>query len=411
MIFLFYFVNIIGLGYFLLKKRTFDLFALAFFCQLLYFVPGFFGITLYLENGKEVVEIIFDKTYIIISVFSLSLIVFSIFYDFRNYVYLKRRVNKNYLGEVLLLISFVFFLSILKSNNDLFILEKSFLMDKVGANLLMMEITASLSVIIFFVQKKYIKLFFSSIIILVDLYIGFRFTFILTLISIILYSLNSLGKVRLIKYYKYLLILVILTIFVFISKDFMYGLKFGFSDYSIERFKDLSFYLDSFFSTEPFVIMAILNEVVKNDFYSDIDNISVFLKLFPFVETLFEINFISFNSLFQPILFPNVEYGMANSIFAQIYSIGGIVFIIIFCVFFNYLLFFGNLLIIKNSSFQPLCIFLFTILCFYIYRNDFLYLIGLIKNYLYIYIFAYLITIVLNIIFIKKYLKTDYIKS
>lgn len=401
MIFLFYFINIIGISYFLLRKRTFDLFALAFFCQLLYSIPGFFGITVYLDNGKIIEDIIIDETYLILVIFSLSIISFCILFDSKTYNSSKQ-ISKNYIGELLLIIGFISFLTILITNNEVFILEKILLMEKVGINLLIMEIAASLSIIIFIIQRKYIKLIFATILILVDLYIGFRFTFILTLIGIILFYLNSLGKVRLIKYYKYLIILFILTILVFISKDFMYGFKFGFSDYSIEQFKNLSFYLDSFFTTEPFIIMTILNEVIKNNFLSEFDNILVFLKLFPFAEVLFGLNFISFNSLFQPILFPNVEYGMANSIFAQIYSLGGIIFIIIFCIFFNSLLFFGNFLIIKTSSFKALFIFLFTILCFYIYRNDFLYLIGLLKNYLFIYLFVYLFDQLIKIILKKK---------
>lgn len=375
MIFLFYFINIIGVCYFLLRKRMFDLFALAFFCQLLYSIPGFFGITAYVDNGKTIENIIIDETYIILLSFSLSIIFSSILFDSKTYIS-PNQINKSYIGELLLIISFLSFLTILMTNNELFTLEKYQLMEKVTGSLLIMEISSSLAMTVFLVERKYLRLLISSLIILIDLYIGFRFTFIITIISFLLFFLYSLGRIRLIRYWKYLFIMILLTIFVFISKEFMYGIKFGFSEYSIEQFKRLSFYVDSILTSEPFTIISILNEVVKNDFQTNFENIFVLLKLFPFVETILDMNFVSFNSLFQQKLFPNVEYGMANSIFAQLYSIGGVILLIIFSIFFNALLFIGNLLIIKTSFFKPLYILLFTTISFYIYRNDLLYIIS-----------------------------------
>jgi hypothetical protein len=86
-------------------------------------------------------------------------------------------------------------------------------------------------------------------------------------------------------------------------------------------------YYQAFLQSEPFVIQTVLSEVVRQDFRTDgsylVDQI---LTGVPAGVTLFGLSPTaptSFNELFQPVLFPNIGFGMANSPWAQSYAAGG----------------------------------------------------------------------------------------
>ena len=68
-------IALIGVLYFLVKKRQFDFFSLAFFSSLVYFLPGFFGIVQHQAgSGKYPVEII-TETYLVMILVMSSIVV------------------------------------------------------------------------------------------------------------------------------------------------------------------------------------------------------------------------------------------------------------------------------------------------------------------------------------------------
>jgi hypothetical protein len=80
--------------------------------------------------------------------------------------------------------------------------------------------------------------------------------------------------------------------------------------------------------SEPFVIQAMLNEVVRKNFRTDAGYlVGQILSGLPLGESLFGIDnssIATFNSRVQPVLFPDVSLAMANSPWAQAYAAGGL---------------------------------------------------------------------------------------
>ena len=54
-------LTVFGGGYFAFKKRTFDVFALAYFSAVVYFMPAYFGFTVYNGTSFQII----DETYLI----------------------------------------------------------------------------------------------------------------------------------------------------------------------------------------------------------------------------------------------------------------------------------------------------------------------------------------------------------
>jgi cellulose synthase/poly-beta-1,6-N-acetylglucosamine synthase-like glycosyltransferase len=183
-------------------------------------------------------------------------------------------------------------------------------------------------------------------------------------------------------------------------------------DSLIQVIKSEDFLLLLFMTSEPFTIQEILNEVVKNDFESSPFQFSGLLGLLvPFLPEI-GFNVISFNDLFQPYLFSNVDYGMANNIWAQMWSAGGYFLFFIFIIIYNYILYIGSKYIrYTEGSLKIFIIFLMVIWSFYIHRNDIVGQLTLEKRAFIIYLVAlvssWIIFVVIqkikNVLFMRKF--------
>ena len=405
MIFLFYIIEFLSLLYFILKKRKFDFLSLAYFSQIVYFIPAFLGVTYYMNNKYLVEESISDKTYIVLCIFVFCLIFITIITDLmKNRYIFYYQYQKTMIGEISLIVSIIsLFLIFEKNGLILFKLEKKYLMNMIPQSLLIMEITAIISSVVFYLEKKYKLLIISLTILSIDLFIGFRYSLIIVIISIIFIYLNNKGEIRLINLWKEGIFLILLAFILLISKEFMYGLKFGFSNDFVNKIINIDFYLNSIKHSEPFTIMSILNEVVIHNFEVPLTQLNAFIKIIPFSKSLFNYISISYNDKFQKILFPNISYGMANNILAQMWSLGGYIAVVLFSLLNAIFLVLGNKLL--NSKIHAVVVIIFSLQAFYIFRNDLLYQITLEKKILLIYF-----VIFLNYIIFKS-IKNKFIKN
>ncbi|MBI1649838.1 hypothetical protein [Hyphomicrobium sulfonivorans] len=154
-------------------------------------------------------------------------------------------------------------------------------------------------------------------------------------------------------------------------------------------------YIDAIFQSEPFVIQAVLNAVVNNEFATESTYlINQLLTAIPGAETIFGIALspISFNSLYQPALFPEVPYGMANTPWAQAFAAGGPVMVAVFAAAYAAVL--SALAWIFNASSGALKAMIAVVtawFAFYFHRNDLLAEIGIIKQVLYTSVGAFIV--------------------
>jgi hypothetical protein len=156
-------------------------------------------------------------------------------------------------------------------------------------------------------------------------------------------------------------------------------------------FAERGFHLPTFLArSEPFVIQATLNEVVRKNFQTGAGYlVGQLLAGLPFGATLFGIDSSSvttFSSRAQPVLFPQVSYGMANSPWAQAYAAGGLWMVVAFALVYAALL--GGLTILFHRAEGALKAGVAVVgvwLGFYFHRNDILTEIVYLKHVVYIF--------------------------
>jgi hypothetical protein len=111
----------------------------------------------------------------------------------------------------------------------------------------------------------------------------------------------------------------------FFSYKFVYRMvKLGEYDVVVERFVDPQFHLQAIVDSEPFATQMILNEILRSRFETDgayiVEGLAAQSILF---SERFGLEAVAFNDLFQPVLFPDIDWGMAGNIWAQMLAAGG----------------------------------------------------------------------------------------
>lgn len=397
--FLFILIAIIGGIYFLFKKRNVDFFTIAFFSATVYFMPGFFGYVLFPpELFKVEIE---SRTYTIFIVVLTSIIFFAITSD---YIMTKEFKKVSIIGtelniKILVLVSIISFcLMVFSSGPILFTSIKSEIMEHLNRYHIIWTMSTSILVVSAFLNNNRLLTIFSFLFLSVDLLIGFRSIFAITVISIILLHLNSKGKQRLIiSNYKIISLGLIVAIFFFVFKRIQAAIKLGLWDIVIQRVSSPEFYIDSIIYSEPFITQSILNEIIKNDFTVDNSYLYNFFYLIILFAPQLGAEIIGFNELFQDNLFPNVNYGLGANIWAEMYSINGYPMIITFLCIFNIIIIIGNKLInIRESSLKATLTLVMIYWTFYIHRNSLFYELNLQKRVILIWLGITFISIIFS---------------
>jgi hypothetical protein len=382
----------IGLFYFLFGKRRFDLFSVAFFSACVYFLPGFLGYALYpdLSSPNYYVGVptnLVDEVYVIMMVVLFSIFFSGLYFDltFRKKleqpISIKGSKNAAIVATVLAVVgcSLAFF----TIGKTLFFYDKAEVIKLINRWVILWETAASLGAVLAFVQSRRILFCICMFLLLLEVYIGFRSAFAVTSIAIFCIWLNRKGKQRLaIKSWKVLILGLIFALFVFIYKFLLLFIKMGNLQTVTERLQKPEFYFSTIAQSEPFTIQAILNEVVKTNFYVGLEHLKGIIYQFMLFSPELGAEVVSFNNLFQPNLFPGIGWGMANNIWAEMWSSGGWNLLLSFIGIFVTLLFIGSSCLsrpVDPTIKGGIALFL-SYWAFYIHRNDILYQLNLEKN-------------------------------
>jgi len=401
---LFILLSLLGSFYFLIKKRTFDFFSVAYFSSIIYFLPGYFGYTLVSPTSLKMY--ILDETYLIMIFVQMSILVGGCFFDtLRKKTEIKTTIkNTNLTSEIALFICLLgFMLTIISSGSNLFDANKGVMVESLGRWHMIMRFGAALAVVIAFVMKKKLIFIISLLVILFDIFLGFRSIAAIVTISLITYWLTKQGSQRLLinqrKFVKYTLIL---GLFFFSYKQVYSAIKGGNWELVKERISDPQFYIYSIMNSEPFTTQSILNTVVASNFQTGFENMIGLIYQFILFSPSLGAEFITFNQQFQPALFPTITFGLANNIWAQMWSVGGWTLLILFLIINILILSFGSYLIRMNDpNLKALILLLFSYWSFYIHRNDIIYQINLEKRVFLFWFICILTSVIINSI-VKK---------
>ncbi len=398
---LFIAIALSGAMYFLLSKRKFDYFAVAYFGGLIYFMPGFFGWTAYHVNSIWITKPINAEVYAIMVVVLLSIMMSAYFgSNIKNPLQINIILfNPKKVGWFLLLTSLFGLIALaVIAGNVIFEAEKSVVMESLGRWHILFYSSATLGFPLVYIngQKKLTILFLALL--LFDLYLGFRSSLAVALISVLIVVISRQGKLRLIRdQFKVICLSLFLLIFFMGYKVVAFAVKSGMWDLVFDQLASPDAYSFIFLQSEPFVVQHVLNEIVSNNFRTNFEHIwGSLVQLIYFAS---EIGLIpeNFNGIFQPALFPYIDYGMSANIWAQMWSAGGWVLLIGFIFFFNLTLTVGNsILQYSSKELNALAAPVFCNFAFYIHRNELGYALNIEKR---------LITIIFIVILFAYILK------
>jgi hypothetical protein len=399
-----------GAAYFLFKRRGFDYYTVAFFSAIIYFLPGFFGYTTFHTGGIWRETPLHSEAYLIMTAVIASILLSAVIAS-----RVKNPVNLNiaipapaFIVHTLLFLSLFGAIALtISAGSSIHDADKDVVMENLGRWHILFYSSATIGLPLSFTNKQYRLSFIFLALLVFDLYLGFRSSIAMASISVLALHLATQSRSRLaLKEFKILFLIGAIGAFFFLYKSIAFATKSGMWDVVFETLSNSQTYGLMITRSEPFIIQQILNQVIIADFQTSIVNVfGVFSQIILFGPDL-GLDSPSFNSLFQPTLFPSVEYGMASNIWAQMWSAGGWTLLLVFIIIFNVVLSVGNATLKSSSSVVRAGLApIFLYWAFYIHRNDLSYAVNIEKRMLLILGFCILLA------YTMRYLRRGRIKS
>jgi len=403
----FYSISILGMAYFSLVKRRFDWFAVAFFSACIYFLPGFFGYTAYLTIAGWNEQPMNDTAYKVMVLVEAAILSAALVNDLlttdkgERIITESGRGNNRALAVLLSLALFGLGMMLFTTGSAIFDVDKQSMMEELNRWHILFYTSAMLGCVLAFECGN--RAFFGSfcVLILVDIFVGFRMTMALAGIGIITLWLSKQGKQRLLlSSWKPLLGGAGVALFLFFYKQVQFAVKYGDAALLKDLIFDPATYTAMFTQSEPFICQSTLNEITLQNYTVGMGHLMGVLYQFILFSPELGLETRSFNDLFQPDLFPEVDYGMANNIWAEMWSSGGWPLLLLFVILFVLVLKLLSLLTENGRASQRAAVAVMaSIWAFYIHRNDIIYQIALEKRVLLVAALAFI-----TAFFIKKYL-------
>lgn len=383
----------------MLKRRRFDLFALSYLGSCIYFLPGFFGVVLRavgdtslaveepLENGAYVVLLA------VLGATLLSGVLYDVAHGSRGEEDGEAETAEK-LSGVALVFATGFWITLLPQASDLLNVDKAALLTLLDRRYVGFQVFLTTAAILGIRERRWWVVGGTVPLFLFDMALAFRVTVALVVVSAVLVVLERGGPSRLAWRRKGLLFgSLAAAAFFFMWSQLFFGVRRGRWELSREQIARPDTYVNAVRRSEPFVTQGILNEVVRTRFKVPGEHLgeAIGVSLVPFYTSFFEAPK-SFNDYFQPALFPGVEYGMANNIWAEAFAEGGFGGVVVAVILFQGLLWLGSrVLQAGRVHLHNLALLCGGYLAFYIHRNDLLYELVLLRRL----IGAYMVIVVL----------------
>lgn len=395
-----------GGGYFLFRRRRFDFFSLAFLGACFYFLPGFLGFAGYAEGFILTPVPIVGEAYATMCWVIGVILVCGMLSDVMardsassNQPSIAGRSDRyRHTGAVATLAGTVgLVLSMITVGSDLLDPDKVALLGNLNRWYLLWTTGAVLGLSITYVRRSYVLFTVNLLLLLTNLYVGFRVDLVIAILAVGALALSSQGAIRLSDRWKVGTATVLFGLMMFVFKYVAFALKALDWDLIVAQATNPEALKVMFMYSEPFIAQGTLNEVVRQDFFVGGGHLwSVAALLVPLANEL-GVEVVGFNDLFQPALFSSVTgYGLGSNIWAEMWAIGGWPAILLFTQGFVVLLFmFGHALTRGGPEQRALVAVLGVYWAFYVHRNDLLYQLTLSRRIL----LAWLVFAVVSVLF------------
>jgi len=381
-----------GAAYFAGKRRRLDTFTVAFFAAALYFLPGFVGYTLSPVTPSSPVKLpmaMVTEATAIMSMVLAAIFVGGAIWDafgvrsrtFRSW----RLEDASLAGAIALLIGLLgVVLTWVESGGAAFDPDKRVVIGVVGRGHLVWEMGAILAAAFAMTHGQRWVLIGAFALLLLDMYIGFRFAFACAFIACAWLRTDDGRPVRLRDLSPRAVLLVVVGGLTIISyQNLKEPIRAGEWSEVGARLSDPLWYFKGIMTSEPFTTQTVLNEVVRKDFRTGTDHLmSASQHLILFAPAL-GAEAPRFNDQYQPALFPAVDHGLANNIWAQFWSAGSWPLLLAFVLIYVVVLAIGaHLMRTTDAALRALWAVFFAFWCFYIHRNELLTQVGFQKQVL-----------------------------
>jgi len=401
---LFITIVLAGAGYFVGARRRLDAFTVAFFAAVIYFLPGLSGYTLTPISPRTPIKLpvaLESEAIGIMSAVTLLIIVGGMLWDRWD----RGRTAPSWVLEDSRLATWVALglglfgvaLTGIESGGVAFTAEKSEVINVVGRGHLLWQMGATIGAVLAFARRQRFAGLVGWLLLILDMWIGFRYAFATSFIAIGLVWLSRpapfrLGLLRL----RYWVVILAGGLLVISYQNLKEPLRAGDWGEIIERTTNPLWYADGILTSEPFTTQTVLNEIVRNDFRTGTDHLeSAAYHLILFAPALGE-EAVRFNRLYQPALFPLVDHGLANNIWAQMWSAGDWPLLLAFVlVFLAGLAFWSRLLRSADPAVKTYAAVAIAYWAFYIHRNELQGVVGAQKQLLLVWIACVILSIAL----------------
>jgi hypothetical protein len=393
-------VTIVGSAYFLLRQRQFDFCSLGFFSALVYFSPGFIGVTYVPGTVPRIEEIVSGAYHLMTGILLIVLVttfVFDSLFSLKTSgpLQLVRMQGDRFFPQLALLIGCASCCGTLYEIRSVIgSAEKEDLLQHLGRWQILFEFSISFAVLGLLQRKRYFALAVASCLLLFEVFLGFRTAAVTTLLAVVLVQVQRHGKFRLYRQTKLLLLLATAFLFALLVKQFLYSIRYGAisgdSSLFFEQLTNPDSYFFAVISSEPSITVTTLSAIVQAKYSVPISHLAdVMNTLLPFSNELGG-QAKGFNAYFQPALFPDVDFGMANNIWAEMYAVGQYSGAYLFALLFSLgLCCFSLASRHVTGSLQVMVILSGVYWAFYIHRNDLLYQCLLERRVLFTYLMIY----------------------
>lgn len=380
-------VAVLGLAFFLLSRRRFDWYSVAFLSAVVYFLPGFFGYVLLprTESRAALVAVpIVQEVYLLMMTVLVAVVAGALLFDLSGLERMRvfRRLEGSawtpYVALGLALVALG--LTVVTVGAPLFSADKATLLPLLGRWHHIFVAASLVGLVSSWSERRlYLVAIFAGLLVF-DLYLGFRYPFAIGTIALFCLWLAEQGRQRLVfQHWGVGVLAALAATFFFVVKRLVAPLRLGNWDLVFAKLARPTEYLAAITESEPFKTQAVLNEVVLRDIRVGLGHLSSLRGSLVFLGPELGLDVRSFgDEVVSQQLFPDARAGVASNIWAETWSTGGwgliVVALIIWILALGLL---TCLLRAPDPSLKALAAVLGGYWAFYLHRNDLLFQITL----------------------------------
>ena len=374
-----------GVAVLFLRRRRFDFFSVGFACATVYYLPAFIGRTTDIASlGALAVESrpLEGQTFAILATLFAGVTLAAFLYDAAHGPGRARGLELS--GALstaavwaTLLGCFGLAATLYSVGGRLFDPQKADVLEAIDRWYQVWTMGALVGTVLGVVSRRWLWAAASALLLLFDVYAGFRTSAALASIGLFAWFLARGDERRILSPSSWRITSAALLVGAgfFLYKGFYIAIKSGAWDLVQERALDLDYIAEVVvYSSEPFLVTGTLNEVVRSGFAIDASHyVGVVYLLVPFAPEL-GARTENFNELFQPSLFPEHLGGLASNFLAEAWACGGWAALLLVVGLYASGLWIGSRLLACRSRWtQAFAAAFFPCWAFYIHRNDLLY--------------------------------------